>query len=253
MRKMKKLILLILVCLPAILPANDNNLLMEEAANSYNNDDFSKAAELYLKVIENGFESSELYFNLGNSHFKMGDMPSAILYFEKARKLNPADSDILFNIQIANSRIVDKIETVPEIFWVRWWNSLIYSLTVDQWGWVSLITFSLIFVLLLVFLLSNIIWFKKLIFWTGIIMIFLFISSFMLAGEKYKTFQRDHEAIIFTPTLTVKSSPSDTGIDLFVVHEGTKVKLTDQVGEWFKVEIANGSVGWIKEGHFRKI
>jgi tetratricopeptide (TPR) repeat protein len=250
---MKKFLIILIISLPFTLSGNDNMLLMEEAAKSYNAENFSQAAELYLKVIDNGYESSGLYYNLGNTYFKMGDMPSALLYFEKARKLNPADEDIIFNIQIANSRIVDKIDPVPDLFWVRWWNGLLYSFTADQWGWITLVTFTLIFVLLLFFLLSTAIWLKKVTFWSGIVMIALFIASFFLANEKYKTFRNDHEAIIFTPTLTVKSSPSDSGIDLFVIHEGTKVKLTDQVGEWFRIEIANGSVGWVQKESFKKI
>jgi tetratricopeptide (TPR) repeat protein len=250
---MKKLIFIICFLVPALLWPNDNTLLMEEAARNYNDENYSQAAEIYLKVIENGFESADLYYNLGNTYFKMGDIPTALLYFEKARKLNPADEDIRFNIQIANSKIVDKIDNVPEVFWIRWWNQLVYSFTVDQWGWLSVGAFTLIFVMTLIFLLSNVVWLKKITFWMGILMLLIFTATYFLSNQKFDSFQRDYEAIIFTPTLTVKSSPSESGTDIFVIHEGTKVRITDQIGEWYKIEIANGSVGWIKEDAMKKI
>lgn len=254
MLAMKKYgIILVFVLAAANVLANDNELLLAEANKSYSEDNFEQAIELYNKVIETGTESAGVYYNLGNAYFKMNDMPSAILNYEKAKKLNPNDEDILFNLEIANSQIVDKIENVPEIFYLRWWKNLLYAFTVDQWAIISLVFFSLIFVMLLFFLLTNIYWIKKTAFWLGIIFIVISGTTLMLANQKYKTFTQDHQAIVFTPTLTVKSSPTETGIDLFVIHEGTKVQITDHVGEWYEVKIANGSVGWIKEYDLKKI
>ena len=251
---MKKIIIVIFVLLLAGFAfADDNLILIDEANKKYSDDNFDQAIEMYQKVIENGYESTELYFNLGNAYFKLNDIPSAILYYEKARKLDPLDEDILFNLQIANNRIVDKIETVPDIFYQRWWNMLVYSLTVEQWGLISLISFALIFIMLLFFLLSNMFWLKKISFWMGLIFILISGTSYLLANQKYNSFKKDHQAIVFTPTVTVKSSPSETGIDLFVIHEGTKVLITDHIGIWYEVEIANGSVGWIKDEDIIKI
>jgi tetratricopeptide (TPR) repeat protein len=233
--------------------ADDNQLLLEEANKSYSEDNFDRAIELYQKVIENGVESAGVYFNLGNAYFKINDMPSAILFYEKAKKLNPSDEDIQENLKIANSRIVDKIETVPDIFYKRWWKNLLYAFTVDQWAIISLVSFGMIFLMLLFFLLTNIFWIKKTSFWLGILFIVVSAATWMLANQKYKTFTEDHQAIVFTPTLTVKSSPSETGIDLFVIHEGTKVHITDHIAEWYEVKIANGSVGWVKEQSIKKI
>jgi len=254
---MKNIIILLLMFFYSGLAAadltDDNRILLEEANKMYSEDNFDQAIDLYLKVIENGMESTGVYFNLGNACFKINDMPSAILYYEKAGKLNPNDEDIQHNLKIANSRIVDKIEAVPEIFYKRWWNNLLYSFTVDQWAVISLVSFALLFLMLLFFLLTNRYWIKKISFWLGIAFIVVSIATWMLANQKYKTFTEDHQAIVFTPTITVKSSPSETGIDLFVIHEGTKVQITDNIGKWYEVKIANGSVGWLKEKDIKKI
>ena len=254
---MKKTLIILLMVFSAGLATaesnDDNRILLEEANKMYSEDNFDQAIDLYQKVIENGMESAGVYFNLGNAYFKINDMPSAILYYEKARKLKPNDDDILHNLKVANSRIVDKIETVPDIFYKRWWKNLLYSFTVDEWAVISLASFALLFLMLLFFLLTNRYWIKKISFWLGIAFIVVSIATWVLADQKYKTFTEDHQAIVFTPTITVKSSPSETGIDLFVIHEGTKVQITDHLGEWYEIKIANGSVGWLKEEDIRKI
>lgn len=249
-----RIFLTILILLSfSVVNADDNKILLEEANKVYNEGSFEQAIELYEKVLENGYESAEVYYNLGNACFKQNNFAAAILNYEKAKKIEPNDEDINFNLKIANNRIVDKIETVPELFYVQWWNSLIYTLTVDQWGWVGLISFSLLLVMALVFLLSHIVWLKKLSFWFGLLFIIISISTYALANQKFNSFRKDHEAIIFTPTVTVKSSPSESSIDLFVIHEGTKVELTDNLGDWYEIKIANGSVGWIKTDDIEKI
>lgn len=254
---MKKIFIILLMVFPAGLATADttadNRILLEEANKMYSEDKFDQAIDLYHKVIENGMESAGVYFNLGNAYYKINDMPSAILYYEKARKLKPNDDDILHNLKIANSRIVDKIETVPDIFYKRWWKNLLYSFSVDEWAVISIVSFVLLFLMLLFFLLTNRYWVKKISFWLGIVFIVVSIATWTLANQKYKTFTDDHQAIVFTPTITVKSSPSETGIDLFVIHEGSKVQITDHLGEWYEVKIANGSVGWLKEEDIRKI
>lgn len=251
---MKRLLIILLVFASVLTTmADDNKILMKEAIKDYNEGQYNRAIELYQKVIENGFESAALYYNMGNAYFKSNNMASAILYYEKALKLDPTDEDARFNLKIANSRIVDKIESVPEIFYLRWWKNLTTALTADGWGWVSIITFALFLVMLLGFLLTRILWLKKLTFWLGLLLVVATVSGYSLANHRYNSFMKDHEAIVFTPTVTVKSSPSENSIDLFVIHEGTKVQLSDHVGDWYEVKIANGSQGWLKETDIRKI
>lgn len=233
--------------------ADDNLILLDEANKVYNEGSFEQATELYEKVIENGYESADVYYNLGNAFFKQNNFAAAILYYEKAKKLEPNDEDINFNLKIANNRIVDKIEPVPELFYVQWWNTLIYALTVDQWGMLSAAFLVLLLLMGLVFLLTRLVWLKKLSFWFGVLFLISSLSTYALANQKFNSFKKDHEAIVFTPTVTVKSSPTESSIDLFVIHEGTKVELTDNVGEWYEIKIANGSVGWIRANDIEKI
>jgi len=250
---MRIFLVIILIFSMLLAKADDNQILLDEANKVYNEGSFEQATELYEKVIENGFESAEVYYNLGNAYFKQNNFAAAILYYEKAKKLEPNDEDINFNLKIANNSIVDKIETVPELFYIQWWNTLLYALTVDQWGMLSAAFFALLLIMVLVFLLTRVVVLKKVSFWFGLLFLVSSVSTYALANQKFNSFKKDHEAIIFTPTVTVKSSPTESSIDLFVIHEGTKVELLDNVGEWYEVSIANGSIGWIKNEDLRKI
>jgi tetratricopeptide (TPR) repeat protein len=214
------------------------------------NDDYSKglydsAIERYTRIVESGYESAGVYFNLGNAYFKSNDIPSAILFYEKALKLSPNDEDTKFNLKVANTKIMDKIQPVPELFYKAWWRSLYNLFSTDRWARITIIFFIFFFVLLSFFLLSKVLQVRKIAFWTAMVFLGLFLVTLVLSSQRYREVARNREAIVFSPTVTIKSSPSETSVDLFVIHEGLKVKIIDQVGEWYEIRIANGSVGWL--------
>jgi tetratricopeptide (TPR) repeat protein len=231
-----------------LLPQTDSVQQKLELANTYYNKAiYDSAIIAYHSVMDDAYESVALYYNLGNTYFKLRDFPSAILYYEKARKLDPADPDILFNLQVANGLIVDKIDPLPQMFYRIWWNRFYAMFDADTWAWLSVIGFLLTLALILLYLLSNRMALRKLGFFAGIFSLFLTVGAFGLASQKYYYTQQTNEAIVFTPTITVKSSPAANSVDLFVLHEGSKVRLLDEVGAWKKIKIANGSIGWLPE------
>ncbi len=215
------------------------------ANQEYANEMYTNAIDDYQLIIQTGVESAELYFNLGNAYFKSNDIPSAILYYEKAKKLKPNDEDINFNLNVANTQIVDKIEPVPELFLKQWWRSIYNIFNADTWAMISVIGFILFFVLLAFYLLSKYIVIRKSAFYAGLIVLFLTLFNFTIAFQKYNILKHQKEAIVFVPTITVKSSPNQNSVDLFVIHEGAKVKILEKVGNWNEIKIANGSVGWL--------
>jgi len=250
---MKKSLILIFLFAATHLIANDNLLLMEQANKYYDGSEYAAAAETYETIVSNGLESADLYFNLGNAYFKLNNLPMAIFNYEKARKINPHDDDVLHNLQIANSRIIDKIEPVPQFFLFQWWDILVKSRSMEQWGRISIIAFISFLVMALIFLLARIVRLKKAGFWSGMAFLAIFILSLILANQHYQSIHNRTEAIIFTPTVTVKSSPRENSTDIFVIHEGIKVQITNQLGEWYEIKIPDGSKGWILEKDFRKI
>ncbi|MCD4731355.1 MAG: tetratricopeptide repeat protein [Bacteroidales bacterium] len=219
--------------------------IFSKANQEYSNELYTNAIEDYNLIIQNGYESAELYFNLGNAYFKTNDIPSAILYYEKAKKLNPNDEDISFNLNVANTRIVDKIEPVPELFLKQWWRSIYNIFNANTWAIASVAGFILFFVLLAFYLLSKYIVIRKSAFYSGLIVLLITLFTFTVSLQKYNLLKHQKEAIVFIPTITVKSSPNQNSVDLFVIHEGSKVRILEKVGNWYEIKIASGSVGWL--------
>ncbi|MBN3034671.1 MAG: tetratricopeptide repeat protein [Bacteroidales bacterium] len=219
--------------------------LFMQANHDYENQLFNNAIDKYEQILDMGISSAELYYNLGNSYFKLDDYPSAILYYEKALKIDPHDPDIEYNLNLARTRIVDKIEPLPELFLRTWWKSLVNLFLPDQYSLIVILTLYLFFVLLGIYLLSRSVRIRKAAFYLALTLLFVSLLSFWLALNKYRLMTQEPEAIVFTPTITVKSSPNDNSVDLFVIHEGLKVMVTDRIGDWIEIRIASGSVGWI--------
>ncbi|MCB0804943.1 MAG: tetratricopeptide repeat protein [Bacteroidales bacterium] len=250
-----KRIIIIISFLGLLLPvsAQQPDTLISSANDAYANEFYDNAIDRYQQVLEMGYESPELYFNLGNAYFKSEDYPSAILYYEKAKKLDPRDDDIRHNLEVANARIIDKIEPVPELFLKTWWRSFVNMFSSNTWSTIAVIGFILVFITLAFYMLSRMIRIRKVAFFSGLGFLAITIVAFTVAWHTYSKANKDHEAIVFTPTITVKSSPSPNSVDLFVIHEGAKVELLDQVGNWYEIRIASGSVGWLPLESVKKI
>jgi len=218
----------------------------DQANAAYNSGNYETAVEFYEKILATDMESVPVYYNMGNAYYKMREYPMAIYSYEKALKLDPSNEEVRTNLEIANLAIVDKIEPVPQSFIERWWRSLRAMCSSDRWAWWSVAAFALLLVCLFMFLRSRRVGLRKLGFFMGIIFIIVFALSVVFAAQLKHAATTQDQAIVMAPTVTVKSSPSDDGVDLFVLHEGTKVSVLESSNGWNKVRIANGSVGWLE-------
>lgn len=218
--------------------------IIRQANLKYSEGYFNHALELYYEAINLGVESAELYYNTGNTYFKLGKYPQAIINYERALRLQPGDENTRFNLQLANLRIVDKIEPLPEMFYLRWWRALINMNHADVWGrWaIILLAGSLLTAVLYLISMRKLI--KQTAFYSSLLMFFISIMFLVLAYSSHYHRIKRNEAIVIKPSLTVKSAPNENSTDLFVIHEGTKVLITDQLGEWKEIRIANGNRGW---------
>lgn len=226
--------------------AIDPKAVMLEANNYYEKAQFDKAIDKYQDIIKGGFMSFDLYFNLGNAYYKTHDYKSAILYYEKAKLLKPGNKDVNFNLDLARANIVDKINPIPEVFFITGIKWIRNQVSADGWGILSTFTFIIALGLFLLYLLSGKLNLRKLGFWIGVVMLFLAITSFLMGFQLLQAQRAGNTAIVFTPSVTIKSSPSETGTNLFVLHEGTKVQILDRLNDWREIRIADGNRGWIK-------
>ncbi len=242
---MKKLLYIILLLVTT--HAWSNSALLEKGNQLYAEEKYAEAIEAYEQIINADFESYKVYFNLGNAYYKTGQLAKSILFYERAKLLKPNDEDIQYNLDLANQHVTDNIITLPQVFFVRWWQGLINRKSVDQWSWISIVAFVLFIGLFAVFMLTRSLAWKKRAFWFGTLMLIISIMTVSFAWKQKRKLTQRNYAIIFAPSVTVKSSPAESGTKLFVIHEGLKVEITDSVGEWKEIRLADGNKGWLQD------
>ena len=200
----------------------------------------------WTALRELGLESSELYYNLGNAFFKKGDIAHAILNYERALKLDPSNSDAKFNLEFAQASVQDKIEEVPELFIKTLARKVCWLMSSDGWAALALVLFAAALALMLLFLLGRSSTLRRTGFFAGIVMLLLVFLSAGFSFWQKADYKAADSAIVTRAVSAVKSSPgSDSATNLFVLHEGTKVRILDSVGEWDNIELADGRQGWL--------
>ena len=240
------IIILVMTCFMTIeTKAQNPEELLAKANTLYNESAYDSAAVVYESIINKGYSSSTLFYNLGNTYYKIGNYPLSIYYYEKSLKLDPKNEDTKHNIEIAQAFISDKIESVPEFFVKTWWKNISDSFSINVWSVITLVGLGALLICLFFYITARTRVLKKSMFFIGLILIILNICSFSITIKKSNYIKSQNEGIIVTPTITVKSSPSSSSVDLFVLHEGSKVKILDHADNWDKIKIGNGSTGWL--------
>lgn len=216
-----------------------------DADSAYVRGDYAQAIALYEELLTEG-ESPEVYYNLGNSYFKIDNMGKSILNYERALLLDPGNSDIRANLDIARSKTQDNLVSTPSIFFVVWVSSLINTMSVKQWAIFGILAFIILLFSLGVFFFTMSERTKKISFICAIcFLIFTIVSNIFAFSQKSRLINRN-DAIVLTPSVTVRSTPSESGTSLFILHEGTKVTIKDDtMQEWKEIELSDGKVGWI--------
>lgn len=224
-----------------------------QANQAYNANKFNDAIFSFQKVVDAGYASEGVYFNLANAYFKQNNFAAAILYYEKALRIDPSDENTLYNLQVARTRIPDKIEVIPPPFYLNAWNAARNIFSMNTWSVIVISALTLLLLCIAVFLMAPSSGLRKTSFWAGGLFLLLFCISALLAGTRFYNLKHKQEAIIFSPTVPIKSSPDEKSNDIFVIHEGTKVLIKDQIGEWNEIRIENGNTGWVKSSVMKEI
>lgn len=216
------------------------------ADSAYVNGDFATAASIYEQLLAGDKEAAELYYNLGNSYYKSGDIGRSILNYERALLLNPGDQDARFNLKMAQAKTIDKVEDVPEIFFISWGKSLINMQSANSWAVCGIVFFVLFIVALYFFIFSKNVNLKKIGFFSGAFFLIVVISANLFAAYQKGRLENRDSAIIMQPSVTVRSTPSESGTALFLLHEGHKVGIKDNsMKSWKEIKLEDGKVGWV--------
>lgn len=247
MNMMKKIVLAFLITSTSLFSlATSNQQLADSAQVFFMNAQYQKSIQAYEKIVSNGEESAALFYNLGNAYFKTKNIPLAIANYERAKSLNPNDEDITFNLHLAQTQTVDKIETLPPFFLSSWVNAFTKIFSTNVWAYLSVLAFVLSLAFLLYYLFTSSILVKKMTFWSASIMLLVSLLSMASSYNQKKINFDTQYAIITNPSVNIKSSPDENSTSIFILHSGTKLQVLDQIQDWYKIKIENGNTGWIK-------
>ena len=230
-------------------PQNIDNLF-EESNDLYTNGDYQNAVQGYLEIVKSGFESAELYFNIGNSFYKLNNIPESNYYYEKAKLISPNDDDILTNLSFAQNLRIDKIETLPVTDIQNLKLSILDLLSEKGWSYVLVILIWIMCFTFIVYNLSNDPKFKRLFFSISFVLLILSSFTLFINFEKKKISEIKY-AIIYDKEIEVWSEPNNISELKFLLHEGTKVKQIDVIEDWSNIQLENGTIVWIQSSSLR--
>lgn len=249
----KRFIFILVLMIGGLSYGQTSNELFSKANDFYKNGQYAKAAQLYSNIEKSGLESDDLFFNLGNSYYKLNKVAPSIYYYEKALKLNPLNQDASNNLAFAKRMTIDIIEDLPKTFLQRFSLNVIQKLTYNTWAILAVTASFLAAVLFLLYYFSATPKSKIFYFNTTILAVFVMAITVIFAYSNYETTQKSSNAIIFSAKSEIKNSPSLDGETVFELHEGTKVTILDALSNWKKIKLADGKIGWVNMADIKEI
>lgn len=251
---MKKLFFLIYILFTSVVVSQKDNKALFDAANeNYKLGNFQKAIDQYLKIEESKQVSSDLYYNIANSYYKLNNVANTIYYYEKALILNPLNEDASNNLEFAKRMTIDNIEELPKTFLQKIEVNYIKILSYNQWAILAVIFSFIGAILFLLFYYSTISSKKRIYFLTSVLsFVFLSISVFTSYNQYQKELNTQY-AIIFVSKASVNNAPTSNADEVFILHEGTKINIIDTVDNWKKIKLADGKIGWISADSLKEL
>lgn len=223
------------------------NEIFQKANDAYNQKKYAEAVALYEKLTFQGYKEATLYYNLGNAHFKNDQLSKAILWYERALRLDPANEDIKHNLTFANQQTIDNIEAQPEIFIKTGFNFIRDLFSVKMWSMLSIILIAAACLCILLMIVLSLPHWRMTLFVIACTAFVFAVFSIIFANLQCNKINREDEAIIMDKIVTVKSTPDASGTNLFTVHEGIKIQITDKAGNWIEIRFPDGNKGWISK------
>lgn len=227
--------------------------VLEAANQAYADQQYIEAATLYESLLAEEGHAPELYYNLGNAYYKMNELGKAILNYERALKLVPNYADAKFNLEFTNQQIVDNIVVTDSFFLKKWMLALIQLFNTNTWFIIATAFFILSLIAVVLFIFAGQKSTRKIAFYMGLFFLIGSISSLAFSKIQYNNTLYHQEAIIMTGAVLVKGSPDASGTELFELHEGTKVSVASELGDWYEIRLVNGNIGWVESKHIEKI
>jgi tetratricopeptide (TPR) repeat protein len=241
---MKKL-LYILVCFFLSVTGFSKDIL-KEAEKAYDSKKYQEAIELYEKLISEGYKSYQLYFNLGNAYYRNNDLGKAIYYYELARKAEPNDEDVRINLGIASAKTIDKIDSKENFFISAVKTNILSSFSTATWAWLTIISLFGAAVFFFLFVSSTHVLLKRISFLLSCVLVISFVFTYGLGYSAVKARYENKFAIILAKEIKIMNEPTAMAKVKFTLHEGTKIRVVENNGDWLLIKLDNGNEGWVK-------
>ncbi len=240
-----KHLLYILTFLIATISFGQNDPLFEQGKERYKEGKYQDAINSWMKILDTKEHSANLYFNLGNAHYKLNNVGPSVFYYEKALQLDPFDSDIRTNLAFAENARIDAIQPLPQTIFSKWYSTLSGILSFNGWAITAVISSMLFVLLFLLYYFSASEGRKRVLFLGSIVSILVLLVSLSMAFQMHSDVNKDKPAIIFAESSEVKSEPNMGSEAAFTLHEGTKVQIIGQDDNWVRIQLIDGKDGWI--------
>ena len=243
----KSIIIAIIITLFGSLVKGQSNLTpyLDSAQTAYANNDFKNSVRLYLRVVEHGYESPQIFYNIGNGYYKQMKIANAILFYQKALRIDPTYEDAIANLKLAQELIVDKIDPIALPFYKRWYKSMILWFSPNVWAVTTLGSF-LLFTIALFILFSRVeTKIRSLSIPIGILAFIISVGSFFVSKSAFNYATNRSLGVVMSPSVTIRSTPYEEGTKLFTIHEGLTVNITTEVEGWYEIRLDDGRVGWL--------
>ena len=246
-------ILIFLFLFVKIVSAGELENLFQKGNEHYLKGEYQETIRIFQSIVEKGYQGKSLYYNLGNAYFRIGKIGLAILYYEKAKKISPSDEDVNYNLAFANSKIADKIETLPKFFIFDWWENALALFSISGWTYAAYLFYLFILGAVGYYYFAGSLKGQRIAFYTGIISTFFLVLTIVLLAVNLNRELNYKFGIVVDPVVVVKFSPDQNSKDAFIVHEGLKVQAEDNVHAWIKIKLIDGKIGWLKNNYLKII
>lgn len=224
-----------------------------EAEKAYKANEFSQALTLYTEIEKQGFTSPELLYNIANCYYKLNKIAPAILYYERAKLLAPSDADIETNLALANSKVTQKVDKLPQIMISTWIDSIAVLFSSNVWSVFSLLAFASFVFMAGVFVFSTGVNIRKAMLVLGLLAFVFTLGTYFFASKQYAVNAEHRFAVVFEPSIEARSAPEGGGTALFTIHEGIKIEVVKQDGDWAEIKLPDGKIGWLPVSSFQRI
>lgn len=249
--RVKSLLLLLFTLL--LLPVQSIAITKQDADKAYQTGSYQQAIIDYQALLKTGV-SADIYYNLGNAYYRSDSLSQAILAYERALRLSPGDRDISFNLQFARSKTIDKLMPQDDVVFTTWYHSIVNLTSADNWAVLSIVTIILALILMLVYLFAPQMFMRKAGFFGGLAFLLIFGLSNLFAWTQKRILLEQKGAVIMAPSVNVKKTPVSNGADVFILHEGTRVEVTDgSIPHWTGIRLSDGREGWMPSGQLEMI